>query len=289
MIQEEKLKEAKRLYETANADQRYVLESLFPELKEDENDRIRRAIIEHFVGSHSCMFPYKGFTKEQIIDWLDKQGEQKPIEMEEFTSIPFGAYDSELVNETITIPDGCVATIEGRKVCIKKEGKGVLEVVKEEKVNNADKVESKFKVGDWVVRTNGENFRNGSKFAQIQSIALYGEMCYLDTGRWLYPSELRLWTINDAEPGDVLICPKYAGDVIPNIFIFKNIDINNDVLCYCSLLKIFFATEGYVASADPIDTDFYPANKEQYDLLFKKMKESGYKWNVDKKELKKLN
>ena len=57
---------------------------IFPELKEDENDRIRRVIIEHFVGSHSCMFPYKGFTKEQIIDWLEKQGEQKPVEWSEY-------------------------------------------------------------------------------------------------------------------------------------------------------------------------------------------------------------
>ena len=59
-------------------------EEIFPELKEDENDRIRRVIIEHFVGSHSCMFPYKGFTKEQIIDWLEKQGDQKPVEWSEY-------------------------------------------------------------------------------------------------------------------------------------------------------------------------------------------------------------
>lgn len=36
MTQEEKLEEAKRLYESANVDQRYVLESLFPELKKRE-------------------------------------------------------------------------------------------------------------------------------------------------------------------------------------------------------------------------------------------------------------
>ena len=39
MKQEEKLQEAKRLYKTANSGQRYVLESLFPELREDEYDR----------------------------------------------------------------------------------------------------------------------------------------------------------------------------------------------------------------------------------------------------------
>lgn len=57
---------------------------IFPELKEDENDRIGRVIIEHFVESHSCMFPYKGFTKEQIIDWLEKQCEQKPVEWSKY-------------------------------------------------------------------------------------------------------------------------------------------------------------------------------------------------------------
>lgn len=57
---------------------------IFPELKEDENDRIRRVIIEHFVNLHSYMFPYKGFTKEQIIDWLEKQAEQKPVEWNEY-------------------------------------------------------------------------------------------------------------------------------------------------------------------------------------------------------------
>lgn len=60
---------------------------IFPELKEDENDRIRRVIIEHFVGSHSSMYPYKGFTKEQIITWLEKQDKDKK-EMNNFDVRP---------------------------------------------------------------------------------------------------------------------------------------------------------------------------------------------------------
>lgn len=38
------LEEAKRLYKTANADQRYVLEKLFPELAESEDEKIRKEI-----------------------------------------------------------------------------------------------------------------------------------------------------------------------------------------------------------------------------------------------------
>ena len=34
--------------------------------------------------------------------------------------------------------------------------------------------------------------------------------------------------------------------------------------------------------------DIYSATKEQCDLLFQKMKEAGYEWNDEKKELKKV-
>lgn len=33
--------------------------------------------------------------------------------------------------------------------------------------------------------------------------------------------------------------------------------------------------------------DAMPATKEQRDMLFRKMKEAGYEWNGEKKELKK--
>lgn len=47
---------------------------VFPELKEEsEDERIRKAIMEHFADSHSSIYPYKGFTKKQILDWLEKQ------------------------------------------------------------------------------------------------------------------------------------------------------------------------------------------------------------------------
>ncbi len=55
MTQEEKLEQAKSLYKDANADQRYVLESLFPELKESEDEEpseirkhLRDIIVKNF-------------------------------------------------------------------------------------------------------------------------------------------------------------------------------------------------------------------------------------------------
>ena len=76
MNDKEKLEEAKRLYQTANADQRYVLESLFPELKESEDERIRRALVRF----HKSTIDIDGIKGEEIIAWLEKQGEQNPAD-----------------------------------------------------------------------------------------------------------------------------------------------------------------------------------------------------------------
>jgi hypothetical protein len=75
MDYKEKLEEAKRLYESANADQKYVLESLFPELAGSEDEQIRKELIGFLRNN-----PSGNYTCEEMATWLEKQGEQKPIE-----------------------------------------------------------------------------------------------------------------------------------------------------------------------------------------------------------------
>ena len=79
MAQEEKLEEAKRLYETANANQRYVLESLFPELKEENKDeKIRKGLIKGISKTRpNTPFLDTNVTREEALSWLERQGEQK--------------------------------------------------------------------------------------------------------------------------------------------------------------------------------------------------------------------
>lgn len=85
MTDNEKLEEAKRLYKTANADQRYVLEKFFPELAESEDDRIRKSIIEHLqcdiddMAKSDCPFDFEAEIEElsKYIAWLEKQGKHK--------------------------------------------------------------------------------------------------------------------------------------------------------------------------------------------------------------------
>ena len=69
---------------------------------------------------------------------------------------------------------------------------------------------------------------------------------------------------------------------------FKNIDGKGNAECYFAYDSEDGFTEGkyhFIGSA----SDCKPATKEQRDLLFQKIKETGYEWDVDKKELKKLD
>ena len=70
-MKEEKLQEAKRLYESANADQKYVLESLFPELAGSEDEKTRKEIVDYL----------KKNLRFEWATWLEKQGEQKSQRM----------------------------------------------------------------------------------------------------------------------------------------------------------------------------------------------------------------
>jgi hypothetical protein len=85
----------------------------------------------------------------------------------------------------------------------------------------------------------------------------------------------RSWTIQDAKDGDVLV---HNGC----IFIFMGIKdgivqaIEENM---CELVNF---------GEPDKDNDYRPATKEQRDLLFQKMKEAGYEWDAEKKELYKI-
>ena len=67
-------------------------------------------------------------------------------------------------------------------------------------------------------------------------------------------------------------------------FIFKSIDEKGNAECYFAYDSEDGFREGkyhFIGRA----TNCKPATKEQRDLLFQKMKEAGYEWDADKKEL----
>lgn len=105
--------------------------------------------------------------------------------------------------------------------------------------------------------------------------------------------KLHLWTIQDAEDGDVL---NFNGF----IFIFKGIDENNGVRYYCYYAPDNHEDEGefgtpvvpgsIMGRAVSFDSglQYRPATEKQRVLLFKKMQEAGYQWYAGKKELRKI-
>ena len=55
-----------------------TLEKAFPELKESEDERIKKVVTLIIKGIRANVFEYKGISKEDVITWLEKQGEQNP-------------------------------------------------------------------------------------------------------------------------------------------------------------------------------------------------------------------
>lgn len=143
---------------------------------------------------------------------------------------------------------------------------------------SVDKVESKFNAGDWVVYCNED----------VDLITGVEETGYIiNKGSGYIPfvceGEMRLWTIEDAKDGDVL-----ADGDLP--FIFKKIDAYNYTYAYCGISlsgNFRIESDGELGEWTWM-LDIKPATKEQRELLFQKIKEAGYEWDAEKKELKEI-
>ena len=139
----------------------------------------------------------------------------------------------------------------------------------------------KFKVGDWIVSDSDTLYLvladDGYKGYQLKP-QLNGGIFHLPHA--FVDNKFHLWTIADAKDGDVL-----ANSNI--ICIFKSIDSDKNVGVYC----VYTKASGF----EILDKDDYigyfclrPATQVDKGLLFSKMKEAGYQWDSEKKELNKI-
>ena len=231
------IEELRGLLECIHEDKCDIMEEdiikIFPELKESEDEKIRKWLISQLKIKSGDTNSDLNIMINKAISYLEKQGEQKP------------------------------------------QGKSALEAINEEKVDNANKVEPKFKVGDWITNS-------ATKPAQISSIEDGMYFTHNDTIGGDVESidkEYHLWTIKDAKAGDVLA----TEDIV---FIFKHIDKTRLWLCksYCEVIGNSKLGLGFDFSIDGV----YPASKEQRELLHSKIKEAGYEWDAEKLELKKI-
>ena len=81
------------------------LQNLFPELRESDDERIRKSLLDylHTLPNH---FSHNGGLVTDWIAWLEKQGEQKPANKTE----PFDKYEG-LTDFERTLADICIGWI----------------------------------------------------------------------------------------------------------------------------------------------------------------------------------
>ena len=137
-----------------------------------------------------------------------------------------------------------------------------------------DKIEPKFKIGDWILIYNP---------CQIECIDNYGNYIvrYCDMEettilpRDFCNSHFHLWSIADANDGDVLV------DVYGNIGIYKKCG-DYDWTSYCSL-GCNGGFQNFLVTHDNDKT--HPATKVQRDTLERAIANAGYRWDAEKKEI----
>jgi len=195
---------------------------MFPELRESEDEKIRKELIGFLRN-----IPNSNYTCEEMALWLEKQGEQKPV----------------------------------------------------------DKVEPKFKVGDWIIDVQGVSVN--------QIIGYEDDSYYIETScsKFYLPMKLaeknyRLWTIQDAKAGDV-IYSKHNTEDFEWIGIFKSLDEGAHFYGFWNnMTKAFKVCNNEIFV---LYDDFSPATKEQCEQLEKAMADAGYAFDFEKKELKKID
>lgn len=74
-LYKEALERAKKVHDEHRAQPFDVMLKVFPELKESEDERIRKELINYFIKGKEYL-SLCSFSKEEILAWLEKQGEQ---------------------------------------------------------------------------------------------------------------------------------------------------------------------------------------------------------------------
>ena len=368
---DEAVKKVKDYYEGKTkiySDVNQTLELLFPELKESEDERIRKGIFKALSKKDARdVLISQGIEVSDALTWLEKQGKQKssievkprfnsgdwvaqkmlhsPLRIVDVSDIEYRVEDVEgnsgvpkidfldrnyhlwtiqdakdgdvlaTDNGNIYIFDGtfkddkypfayCGFTrhkfeIYDRRLpfthnniypATKEQHNLLFQKMKEAGYEwDAEKKELKkivpIKVGDWIVE-NGVN-RNPIQITSFEEDRGVGTKVWFSNGTGTYTEFLKgyhKWTIQDIKDGDILA--EEPIDNYPSSFVAiykKPNEEDFDSYCFVGFDGIFYeGEEGHTIE------DIHPATKEQRDLLFQKMKEAGYEWDIENKELKKI-
>lgn len=255
---------------------------IFAEAKEALYNTITDERLRKTTIAFLKVFAEQGYENAvECIDWLKNQGERK-----------------QNVTDIISYLENYFATTtEEQQEKDWDEFKNWVEKHfnhdRDIEINPTNKVESKFKVGDWIINSEGT----------LRYIVTVDKTGYETNKGWLtrdyYEKRFHLWTIKDAKDGDVLAVDWYEhNDSWEQIIIFKKYHHNGvkgllSSPCVEGYGNTFKNGKLVLSKEVPYYSKtwtayLHPATKEQRDLLFSKMKEAGYEWDSEKKKLMKI-
>lgn len=294
---DEALDEAKTIHKAIKQELKPVIEQIFPEVKESEDEQMWKLIKKyaHYNISELAL-EADHITREYLESWLEKQGqgEQK---------IAWSAEDEYLLDETTRHLEELIRIDKAKHCGVDVQFyqrdidwlKSLKERVqqKQGKQKSVDKVEPKFKAGQWYQCTKdffgkGVTFDKNTAYYCTKEGCLQDEYgCHIAIVKDLYDN-FKLWTLNEAKDGDVL-CAR-GSYYKEYLFMFSSFTEDNVISTHFGY-DVFHKTFDTKLTRLGRKEDFMsvtPATKAQRELLFEKMHRAGYKWDTDKKKTIKL-
>lgn len=289
-----------------------VCEVIFPELRESEDERIRKALIRAFKSLNTIKV-WNGIECTDILAWLEKQGEHANFR----NKIQIGDKvtrneDGVLVNisqlKRVAKPTDKIERLISQKgvyyTCIKDYYSSdnthlyVKGNIYKSSYNGYINDESHFALSwtnscmekyfeptkdeDWIICEHNNVIGKPMQYKEFKEEVNQKFIKNLEA-QGITP-KLKLWTINDAKDGDVLAVEPIDGYPSPFIAIYKErgLDFFNSH-CFVSCDGEFHeGTTGH-------DIDLiHPATKEQCNVLMKVMADARYTFDFEKKELKEI-
>ena len=248
---------------------------------EDNDEKIKTAILNHLkIIWGNCQDDICGIHVEDAIDWIEKQGKQTSLQTNERAWLY-------LVSEVLTWKDGIGQYLDdprvqelAKKLCNKYAQKLYnLSVISNSsntgKINkkSADKIEPKFKVGDWVVFVKSKSVCQVEKIENCEYTlrhVLGSSLCL----SFYNENLIREWTLQDAKDGDILATSAGA-------FIYNGNDGGGSCPgSYCGINTLGNLQKG--TEHHWTGKKVYPATKEQHDILYQKIKERKEKFGTKK-------
>ena len=301
-----------------------LTETIFPELKEREDERIRKWIRLELESKYVVDNIVNNVMADKALAWLEKQGKKSNIHQD--------AEDDLRRQSTIRILEYARSLDAYNQYGKESINKDIAWLEKQGEQKH--KIQPKFKIGD-IIRFKGNETLKGE--VESHKIVGYDNELYVfadgttdlfceqelyelvdkvgpkfKSKDWITNGEYT-WKVIDIKPLDYIL-QSLNGDLVDDTisyvdeefhlwtiqdakdgdvlsqdsipFIFKSWD--NNCIAYCGItgFGLFKVVKDYFSWCNGINVT--PATKEQRDLLFQKIHEAGYEWYPEKKELKEI-